>query len=527
MATHSVAVIIKNPLNPAEFLLVKQTPPPKFNDSEYDSFIDSDLWDLPSAKLRPLTSPPASKAVVHVEDCELGDFGSTQLDLSSALIQVLGQLGFDEASEVKWRFHKCVEEPEYGPGVPTKTVYIIGTLVHKHENSTEISKWMSIEMCLNMLIDVKPSEDRIGPLVNVGLLNAARESGNCKISQTLNFQEYLPGLTLVPMGSRTAKPFHTTNLIVLVPERNRNGCADDTIAVRGEALIVDPGCKSAFYDELREIISVLPRKLIVFVTHHHHDHVDGLSVVQECNPNASLLAHENTMRRIKKGDWSLDFIPVSGSEEICIGGHRLRIISAPGHTDGHLALLHVSSNSLIAGDHCVGQGSSFLDIKSGGSMADYFQTTYKFMELSPHALIPMHGRVNMWPKHMLCGYLRNRRERESMILKSMENGAKTLFDIVAYTYVHVDPSFWIHASSNVRLHVDHLAQHEKLPEHFSIHKFRKTCGLHFIMQWLWAYVCNTFSIKLQMLRNLFLYGAVVVVAGLAMLFTIKEARVKE
>lgn len=37
---------------------------------------------------------------------------------------------------------------------------------------------------------------------------------------------------------------------------------------------------------------------------------------------------------------------------------------------------------------------------------DYFQTTYKFLELSPHALIPMHGRVNMWPKHMLCGYLR-------------------------------------------------------------------------------------------------------------------------
>lgn len=39
-------------------------------------------------------------------------------------------------------------------------------------------------------------------------------------------------------------------------------------------------------------------------------------------------------------------------------------------------------------------------------MQQYFQTTYKFMELSPHALIPMHGRVNLWPKHMLCGYLK-------------------------------------------------------------------------------------------------------------------------
>ncbi|OIT08806.1 hypothetical protein A4A49_45230, partial [Nicotiana attenuata] len=94
---------------------------------------------------------------------------------------------------------------------------------------------------------------------------------------------------------------------------------------------------------------------------------------------------------------------------------------------------------------------------------DYFETTYKFIELSPHALIPMHGRVNMWPKHMLCGYLKNRRYRESTILKAIENGAKTLFDIVSYTYAEVDRSLWFYASSNVRLHVDHLALQDKLP----------------------------------------------------------------
>lgn len=29
------------------------------------------------------------------------------------------------------------------------------------------------------------------------------------------------------------------------------------------------------HDQLRKIVSALPRKLIVFVTHHHRDHVDG------------------------------------------------------------------------------------------------------------------------------------------------------------------------------------------------------------------------------------------------------------
>ncbi|PWA42334.1 hypothetical protein CTI12_AA547270 [Artemisia annua] len=38
------------------------------------------------------------------------------------------------------------------------------------------------------------------------------------------------------------------------------------------------------------------------------------------------------------------------------------------HTYGHLALLHDSIYSLIMGDHCVGQGSAFLDINSGVNM---------------------------------------------------------------------------------------------------------------------------------------------------------------
>lgn len=64
---------------------------------------------------------------------------------------------------------------------------------------------------------------------------------------------------------------------------------------------------------------------------------------------------------------------------------------------------------------------------------------------------------------MLPGIFRNRRHRESTILKAIENGAKTLFDIVAYTYAEVDRSLWFYASSNVRLHVDHLALQDKLP----------------------------------------------------------------
>lgn len=66
--------------------------------------------------------------------------------------------------------------------------------------------------------------------------------------------------------------------------------------------------------------------------------------------------------------------------------------------------------------------------------------------------------------HRIIAIFRNRRSREASVLKAIENGAETLFDIVAYVYSEVDRRLWIPAASNVRLHVDHLAQEDRLPK---------------------------------------------------------------
>ncbi|KAI3699096.1 hypothetical protein L2E82_43140 [Cichorium intybus] len=453
METFKLAAIIRNSTNNDEFLIVKQNPPSKYDDKEYDSYADSDLWDLPSAKLVSLSPEvdSSTQIVLQGEEACSHKLNLRKFDLPSALAEVLEQVGLGSVNVVEWKFLKLVEEPNFGPGFPINTVY-----------------------------------------------------------------EYPPGVNIVPMGSRTAKPFRTTNLIVFTSVNNHVEYESGDFIAHGDAMIIDPGCKSEFNKELAEIVAALPRKLIVFVTHHHRDHVDGLSTVQKTNPDACLLAHENTISRFRKDDWSLGYTKVSGTEEICIGGERLRIIFAPGHTDGHLALLHVSTNSLIVGDHCVGQGSAVLDITSGGNMSDYFQTTYKFMDLSPNALIPMHGRVHLWPKHMLCGYLKNRRNRESSILKSIEAGSKTLFDIISYTYADVDRSLWFHAASNVRLHVDHLALQNKLPKEFSIQEFESTCRVHFLSRWMWTYFQNHINS-----RTVMLLGALTV-SGIALLYSARN-----
>ncbi|KAM1081968.1 hypothetical protein ACFX13_021033 [Malus domestica] len=508
MAAHQkLAVILENPQNDAEFLLVKQTRPPKFDDEEYDSFVDSDLWDLPASQLNLLEGQSKPSIAVAGAESLSGKIDLEKFDFDSALNQVLEQVGFKPADGGDWRLSKYVEEGQFGPGPPINSVFIRGKLVAPEQNLQESCRWMSVPSCLSWLVEVKPSSDRVGPLIVAGLLNESEQLREMNIPSTLPFQEYPPGVVLVPMGSRTAKPFYTTNLVVFAPKNASNESGKNDFIACGDALIVDPGCRSEFHEELAQIVTSLPRKLVVFVTHHHQDHVDGLSVIQRCNPDATLLAHENTVRRIGKDDWSLGFTAISGTEEICIGGQRLIAVFSPGHTDGHMALLHASTHTLIVGDHCVGQGSAVLDVTAGGNMTDYFQSTYKFMELSPHALVPMHGRVNLWPKHLLCGYLKNRRARESSVLKAIENGAETLFDIVATVYSEVDRRFWIPAASNVRLHVDHLAQQDKLPKgfsletfhsslaefsakEFSIQRFQKTCRLHFFSRWIGAYLSS-------------------------------------
>ncbi|XP_076947457.1 uncharacterized protein LOC143619400 [Bidens hawaiensis] len=522
MTTYKVAAIFRKPSsNNEEFVVVKQTPPPKYKDEEYDSYVDSTLWDLPSANLSPLSpvsdsdsdSDSSTQFLLQGQDASSHNLNFTNnFDLRSALSQVLGQLGLKSLHDIEWKFLKFVEEPSFGPGFPIHTVYVTGDLVFNTEPFKDYCQWSCKETCFNLLLQVKPGGDRVGPLVVNGPLKDSMQSNSLKLPPTLHCQEYPPGVNIIPMGSRTQKPFSTTNMVVFAPVNNRVIDENSNFIAQGDALIVDPGCRSEFNKELTEIVAALPRLLIVFVTHHHRDHVDGLSTVLKSNPEACLLIHENTMGRINKDDWSGSYTIVSGTEEICIGGERLRIISAPGHTDGHLALLHVSTNSLIVGDHCVGQGSALLDINSGGNMSDYFQTTYKFIDLSPNALISMHGRVNLWPKHMLCGYLKNRRKREETILKAIEAGCNTLFDIVAYTYADVDRSFWVPASFNVRLHVDHLDHQKELPKEFSVMKFQSTCLVHFFSRWIWTCCKSYISFRAAM------FLGAVTASGVAMLY---------
>lgn len=126
-AAYKLAVIIKNPSNEDEFILVKQAPPPKFDDEDYDSYVDSDLWDLPSTQL--LLQQQQSRSQFFIQDQDLcsDKIDLTTLDLDLALNQVY--------NIPKWRTHICFD------------LLCVFLLLHSHDVLEEETKMMKLILC--------------------------------------------------------------------------------------------------------------------------------------------------------------------------------------------------------------------------------------------------------------------------------------------------------------------------------------------------------------------------------------------
>ncbi|KAJ7553494.1 hypothetical protein O6H91_06G100300 [Diphasiastrum complanatum] len=384
-----------------------------------------------------------------------------------------------EVSRVTWKFCRLLEEPDFGPGDRLHTaVFIVQT--HAIKTSGGDVHWFTYPNVYKLLVQAEIGEKRIGLLAAIGfsLFTDNLLSKNCV---DVPGQEYPPGITILPMESRTLKPFSKTNLVVIASARPvQKDEKNEKLLTFGDSLIVDPGSSSvAAKAHLARIIKSLPEKLLVFLTHHHVDHIEGLTIVQQQNPQAIILAHESTLKRAGKAVKAFDCMAVSGGARLLVAGQELEIIAAPGHTDSHLALFHLGVRTLIAGDHCVGEGSSFLDADSGGNMQEYLCTTRQFIELRPHFIVPMHGRPNFWPIHLLKGYIRHREARELKILKAIENGARTAYEIVSEAYKETPATAWPAALHNVKLHVEHLNQSNSLPLDFSIKAFQNSSGAAF------------------------------------------------
>ncbi|KAL6041539.1 hypothetical protein QOT17_024885 [Balamuthia mandrillaris] len=307
--------------------------------------------------------------------------------------------------------------------------------------------------------------------------------------------EYAPNMLVVPILSNTLPPFDSTNLVMFL--------------TKTECLIVDPGASLSagaphFLRLLDEFVfntssSLPPRKLHIFLTHHHKDHWEGLVALSQLasssspsNQRFTVYAHTKTFQRLERllpsleGAQALDLftnpqkwklVSITSNDQICLSpssaqedgqGLVLDILQAEGHTDGHLVLWESKGRTLIAGDHIVGQGSASLDAVGGGDMAQYLATTRFLMSLAPRLAVPAHGPPSYRCVALLKEYLRHRQAREDAIVSSIQAGARNVEEVVAAVYKDIPPALWKPATANVMLHIRKLQKEEKLPQGFSL-----------------------------------------------------------
>ncbi|WP_407571801.1 MBL fold metallo-hydrolase [Deinococcus altitudinis] len=160
----------------------------------------------------------------------------------------------------------------------------------------------------------------------------------------------------------------------------------------------------------------------VMLTHAHGDHVGSVDALHTALPDAELLISARDARFLA-GDKSLDpgepQVPLRGgyqqiqtpvtrtlSEGDMVGS--LRVVSAPGHTPGHIALFDVRDRSLIAGDAFQTAGGVAvagvvrplfpLPALATWHLPTAVESAHRLLDLNPSRLAIGHGRVLTAPQ---------------------------------------------------------------------------------------------------------------------------------
>ncbi|MBV8501514.1 MAG: hydroxyacylglutathione hydrolase [Paucibacter sp.] len=119
-----------------------------------------------------------------------------------------------------------------------------------------------------------------------------------------------------------------------------------------EALVVDPGDAAPVLQALGERSLSLAG---ILVTHHHSDHVGGLA---ELRPHLRGAVYGPARENIPA-----PYEPLVAGDEATLLGLRFKVIEVPGHTAGHIAYFHASTEVaplLFCGDTLFSAGCGRL-----------------------------------------------------------------------------------------------------------------------------------------------------------------------
>jgi len=165
-------------------------------------------------------------------------------------------------------------------------------------------------------------------------------------------------------------------------------------------LLVDTGwahTAEELNEKIRELSDAIV-KLIIF-THQHGDHIGGRNLLGK---NATLISHKATRDELAGRYFALDPLPgqelplitLEGELSLRFNGEDIRIIPAPGHTQGDMVVYFVDSGVVCMGDLLFSDTYPLVFPAYGGNVDQYLETIGWLIDLFPADVkyIAGHGR---------------------------------------------------------------------------------------------------------------------------------------
>ncbi len=237
---------------------------------------------------------------------------------------------------------------------------------------------------------------------------------------------------------------------------------------KGQVAVIDPGPDDEAH--LAALLEGLRGETVthILVTHSHADHSPLTQKLQAATGAATYgfgavtASPEGGMRL----DASIDhrFAPgtrLADGDAVEGPGWTVEGIHTPGHMSNHMCFALRQEKALFAGDHVMAWATSVI-APPDGDMGQYFASLRKMLDRDDELYYPAHGPARRDPLSLVRGYLAHRRMREAAILSRVQQGARTVNDIVAAIYADVDPRLHGAAALSTRAHLDHLVEQGKL-----------------------------------------------------------------
>ncbi|MDS3859358.1 hydroxyacylglutathione hydrolase [Thermosynechococcaceae cyanobacterium BACA0444] len=140
------------------------------------------------------------------------------------------------------------------------------------------------------------------------------------------------------------------------------------------AAVIDPGDSQPVLDKLQHLQAQLTH---LFITHHHWDHIDGISGLQARYPRVKIFGSA-----VDRGRIPGQTVFLEGGEILEFGGQAIEVLAVPGHTSGHLAYYVLPQanqpGELFCGDTLFGCGCGRL---KEGTPAQLWDSLQRIREL--------------------------------------------------------------------------------------------------------------------------------------------------